>query len=322
MKFLLPQGIGDSVWALHKIEAIRDAQAPGEPIEVYLTCTKRDPLQERALDFIRRFTFVSHADMRLNYCIHNEPPYRKDGCYSYIEDGWYNNFASDPERYCALMPNGPLEHGIRLEKWLPQYPIRWDIFNDFTIRPAESAYADRLHKSIGSYCVFYPGPLAGNSISGHNRNMLWKPTEWITLGERIREEFGLKIVVVGAPYDLDYYREFILPNLNGSSRGWISVIGETSIGQLFAVTQRSKFLISYQAGVGIISAYLGVPTAMWWRPWGDSLSQDIFLSFREEMSHTWASPKILESGSYFPMIYGRHRVGEIMSEIHSRRWAE
>jgi hypothetical protein len=319
IKFLCPQGIGDVTWALTKVESVRDALAPGEPIEVYLTCTKRDQLQDRALDYIRRFRFISSADMRLNYCIHNEPPYRKDGCYSYIEDGWYD---FPDGRYCALMPNGPLEHGIRLEKWLPKYPIRWDIFSDFTIRPSEYAYADRLYKSLGPYCVFYPGPLAGNSVSGHNRNMLWKPTEWVMLGERIREELGLKIVVVGASYDLDYYNEFIVPNLNGSSRGWISVIGETSIGQLYAVTQRSKFLISYQAGVGIISAYLGVPTAMWWRPWGDSLSQDIFLSFREEMSYAWAPPAILDSGSYLPMIYGKHRVNEIMSEIQSRRWAE
>lgn len=319
MKFLLPQGIGDSVWALHKAEAIRDALDPGGPIDCYLTCTKRDQLQERALTFLRRFSFVNSADMRLNYCIHNEPPYRKDGCYSYIEDGWYE---FDDGRYCALMPNAPLEHGIRLEKWLPHYPIRWNIFDDFTIYPSETDYAERLHKSVGDYCVFYPGPLAGNSISGHNRNMLWKPTEWITLGERIRQEFGLRIVVVGASYDLDYYTVFIAPDLNGSSPHWLNLIGETTIGQLYAITKRSKFLISYQAGVGIISAYLGVPTAMWWRPWGDSMSQDIFLSFREEMASAWASPAILASGSYLPMIYGKHRVNEIMDEVHSRRWAE
>ena len=324
MKFLLPQGIGDSCWALTKIQSVRDTLAPGEPIDVYLTCSKRDPLQDRALDFIRRFGFVHTAEMRLNYGIHHNngtdrPPFTPGGYWDYIEDGWYE-FAG--ERYCVLIPNAPLERGIRLEKWLPQYSIDWDIFRHFRISLQEQAYGKMVRSKIGPYAVFYPGPIEGNTREGHNRNMLWKPAEWVALGERIHKELGLAIVAVGAAYDYDYYTHMLAPRLNGASSHWVDLIGRTTLGELWSVTSNAKFVISYQAGVGIISAYLGTPTAMWWRPRGDSISQAGFLSFEEEMSSAWASPKIIESGTYLPLIYGRDKGDYIMQQIAERGWAK
>jgi hypothetical protein len=322
MKFLLPQGIGDSVWALHKIQAVRDRIAPDEPIEVYLTCSERNMLQDRALDFLRRFDFLSRVDMRTNYGLLNNygndrPPFTPGGYWDYIDDGMYD---FKGEKYCVLIPNAPLERGVRLENWLPQYPIDWDIFRHFRITLQEQAYGKMALSKIGPYAVFYPGPLHGNTIEGHNRNMLWKPAEWVELGERIHRDLGLSIVVVGAEYDRDFYTHMLAPRLNGSSVHWIDLIGRTSIGKLFAVTRNSKFLISYQSGVGIVSTYLNVPTAMWWRPRGDSISQAGFLSFEEEMASGWVPPQILESKSYLPMIYGRQKVSDIMGEIASRGW--
>lgn len=318
MNFLLPQGIGDSVWALHKIQAVRDRLNPGGKINAFLTCSERNLLQDRALEFIRRFDFISSVDMKVNYSIlREESPVRKDGCYNYIEDGMYE-FQGD--KYCVLIPNAPLEHGIRLEEWLPQYAIDWDIFKRFRISDDERGFAADLCRRVGPYAVFYPGPLGGNTLEGHNRNMLWKPAEWIELGGRIQREFGLAIVVVGAYYDKDYYTEMLLPSLNGSSPTWTDLIGETSIGELYAVTSRAKFLISYQAGVGIVSTYLGTPTGIFWRPWGDSISRNWFLSFREEMASGWVPPRMITSGTHLPLIYGRHGVGYIMDEIRTRGW--
>lgn len=324
MKFLLPQGIGDSCWALTKIQSVRDTLAPGEPIDVYLTCSDRTPLQDRALDFIRRFDFIHSAEMRLNYGLLNmvsddRPPFTPGGYWNYISDGMYD---FKGERYCVLIPNAPLERGIRLEQWLPQYSIDWNIFSHFRITPQERAYGDMVRSKIGPYAVFYPGPIDGNTREGHNRGMLWKPTEWVSLGERVHQDLGLSIVAVGAQYDYDYYRHMLAPRLNGASSHWIDLIGRTSLGELWSVTSNAKFVISYQAGVGIISTYLGTPTAMWWRRRGDSISSAGFLSFEEEMSAAWVPPTTLESGKYLPMIYGRETVTDIMGEIESRGWSK
>lgn len=324
MKYLLPTGIGDSVWALHKIQSIHAKLDPSGPIDVLLSCSDLNPLQERALDFVRRFDFISSAEMRLNYGLLNilndkTPPFTPGGYYDYIEDGKYT---FKGEKVVALIPNAALERGLRLESWLPHHEINWDIFSHFRLSTKEIAYGERVRSKLGPYAVFYPGPLHGNTIEGHNRNMLWKPAEWVELGERIHDEYGIPLVIVGASYDHDYYTHMIAPRLNGSATHWIDLIGRTTLGELFSVTNNAKFVISYQAGVGIVSTYLRTPTAIWWRARGDSISQIGFLSFEEEMSHAWTPPAILESGSYLPMIYGRAGVEFILSEITRRGWAK
>jgi len=313
VKFLLPTGVGDSCWALFKIQAIRDKLDPGGTIDVSLVGSSGQ-VDSRAIDFVKRFSFVNSVNMKA-YEIHNKRFYRKDGCYDYIEDGMYE---FDGDKYCVLIPNEPLERGVRLEEWLPQYPINWNIFKQFRISPDELDFAVQLKNEIGPYAVFYPGPLHGNTIDGHNRNGLWKPEDWIELGKRIHEEFGLEIVTVGAVYDASYYSVCLKSMV---SDYWHNLIGKTNLGQLWAVTGQSKFLISYQAGVGIIATYLGTPTGIFWRPNGDSISPNVYLSFNEKMASAWVPPAILEKGTHLPLIYGKHGPNYVMNEIRTRRWA-
>jgi hypothetical protein len=227
----------------------------------------------------------------------------------------------DGEKYCVLIPNAPLEKGIRLEDWLPQYPINWNIFHDFHIEISERIKAADVHAQIGDYAVFYPGPLAGNTVEGHNRGPIWKPEDWAELGERIHREFGLHILVVGASYDLAYYSSMLEPLLKGKDY-WTSVIGRTNLGELWSLTDRSKFVVSYQAGVGIISTYRETPTAIFWRQHGNSISSSHYLTFDEKMASAWVPPKVLDSGTHLPLIYGRHDVDYILSEVRQRRWHE
>jgi hypothetical protein len=317
MKFLLPTGIGDSVWALHKIGAIRDVQDAGGPIDVALV-GGTSQLDSRALDFIRRFTFVNSATMKPYNIYRDGSWFTKQGFYNYLDDGWYE---FEGTKYCILIPNATLERGERLETWLPQYAIRWNIFDDFRITDDERSFATQLHARIGDYAVFYPGPLAGNTEDGHNRNALWPPENWVELGRRIHAELGLRIVVVGALYDASYWQWLLGPLLADDMPHWYNLIGQTNLGQLWSVTSRAKFLISYQAGVGIVATYLNTPTAVWWRPYGDSISQSGFLSFDERMASAWVPPKVLDSGTHLPLIYGRHGVGYIMDAIRDRGWA-
>jgi ADP-heptose:LPS heptosyltransferase len=314
MKFILPTGIGDSVWALHKIQAIRDKQNPGGRIDVYLV-GGNNQIDTRAVDFVQRFSFVDHVEMR-SYSIHKSGYWIKDdGTYNYLEDGIYT---FDGEKYCVLVPNATLEHGIRLEEWLPHYPIRWDIWKDFYISEEERSYARSFHAKTGDYAVFYPGPLNGNTENGHNRNALWRPEDWAELGAKVQSEMGLKVAVVGAPYDATYWQFLLGPLVR--SEGWHNLIGQTSLGQLWGITSRAKFVISYQAGVGIVSTYLGTPTALFWRSYGDSISPDHFLSFDERMASAWVPPKILDAGTHLPLIYGRHGIPYIMA--WAKRWVQ
>jgi hypothetical protein len=311
MNFLLPTGIGDSVWALHKIEAIRDKVDPGGDIHVSLVGSNNQ-VDSRAMDFVRRFKFVSSVRMR-PFSIHKEGPWiSEDGTYNYIDDGLYT-FGG--EQYVALLPNRALEHGIRLEQWLPHHAVRWDIWKDFRIASEERMRVE------GPYCVFYPGPLHGNTADGHNRNALWRPEDWVELGRRIYGQLGLRIVTVGANYDATYYEWMLKPLLRRAGLQWTNLIGKTNLGELWSVTSAAKFVISYQAGVGIVSTYLGSPTAIFWRPYGDSISPQWFLSFDERMASAWVPPEVIATGKHLPLIYGKHGVEFILSEIVRRGWA-
>ena len=317
MKFLLPTGIGDSVWALHKIEAIRDAQDPGGTIDILLACGEASHLESRALDFVRRFSFVDSAAMFPGCGLGRYPLIRPDGCYNYLDDGWWEY---EGVRYCVLIPNATLERGERLESWLPHYPIDWSIWNRFRISREESKFAHDIHKTIGRYAVFYPGPLEGNTINGHNRNMLWRPQDWVELGNRVHKELQLPVLLVGASYDLSYYEQLLRPIADPDTWMDLNLIGRTNLGQLWSLTSLAQFVVSYQAGVGIVSTYLSTPTAMFWRPHGDSISPAAYLTFDERMASAWVPPAILASGKHLPCIYGRDGVQQIMK--WARRWAE
>lgn len=314
MRVIIPTGIGDSVWALHKVQAIRDKQDTHGPIEIYLVGSDAG-IDNRALDFVRRFRFVDHAEMKA-VAIHAGSLFRPDGTYNYIEDGWYE-FNGD--RFCVLIPNAALEHGIRLEDWLPQYPINWKIWDDFRITNEEREIVRTLPKP---YAVFYPGPLNGNTRDGHNRQAIWKPMDWITLGRRVHEEFGLDIVAVGAPYDSSYYDLLLHPFLGNDTSFWTNMIGQTDLGQLWSITSAAQFVISYQAGVGIVSTYLGTPTGIFWREHGNSINPHALLTFDERMASAWVPPNVLAAGTHLPLIYGRHGVDYILTEVRQRRWHE
>lgn len=317
MRFLCPTGIGDVAWALHKIQAVAERHN-ANCIDVGLTCGIESKVETRALDFVRRFEFINSVCMCPGYGILQEPFFTKDGYWNYIEDGFYE---IKGERWCVLTPNVALERGFPLGSgWLPHIPIRWDIWNDFRITNAEAEQGVDMTPH-GDYAVFYPGPLDGNTVQGHNRNMIWRPQDWIELGKRLHDEHGLSIVAVGAMYDAPYYDTLLGPNLNGASGYWTNLIGQTNLGSLFTITKHARMVISYQAGVGIVSTYLGTPTGIFWRAKGDSILREGYLSFEEEMASSWVPPAMcVADGTHLPLIYGRHGVDHIMQEMERRKW--
>lgn len=314
MRLLLPQGIGDSIWALHKAESVAKMEGDGV-VEVFLNCSEDNYIQARALQFIKRFKCVSSAKM-LVVSIHPPMniPVDAFGRYIYIDDGW---FCKGFDSYFALMPNGPLERGIRLEDWLPKYPVNWDLPSQFQFTQEEGAKADLFRERIGKYCVFYLGSLNGNTKNGHNRGPRWKPEDWVNIAERFQKEFGLGIVVVGADYDETYYEVLVKHRIDDP---WHDFIGRCTIADTFALVKRANFVLSFQSGIGIFASYLGVPTGIFWRAKGDSISPDFYLSFEEEMASAWVRPDMLEQKKHLPLIYGRHGVDYIVEEMRKRKW--
>lgn len=306
MNFLVPQGIGDSIWALLKVQSIAD----GESINIFVACmNKNNPEEARALEFISRFNFVNSAamyEMPMNgnagCVLLPSSPADENGLYRYIPES-----TQLPGIDHVLIPNGSLERGIRLEDWRPEYAINWRVMDEFR-------FEDFLPAK--DYVVFFMGSESSNTTAGHNRNRLWRPGDWVALGEWVQRELGCEIFVVGADYDRSYFSDNVKPLTNY----WIDIIGNTDIGMTYSIVKGARFVISYQSGIGIVASYMGVPTGIFWRAKGDSISPDTYISFDERMAEAWADPQMIEQGKHMPLIYGRHGVEYITEEIKKRGW--
>lgn len=317
MRFLLPQGIGDSVWALLKIQDIAKKLGDGV-VDVYLNTSKTDYREDRAVNFINRFSFVNKVGQLVTPITKDVyPPLDKDGYYVYLDDGPPTN-GLDVDY--ILIPNRVLERGLRIENWMPDFDVNWSIMDDFRFTDREVRLASDLRKELSEYCVFYLGPETGNTVDGHNRNSLWKPEDWAELGKFVTQRLNSRVVVVGARYDFDYWAKYVRPLVKDQK--WIDLIGSTEISAAYAVTKQARFVISYQSGIGIVSEYMGVPSALFWRQKGDSISPypNFYTSFEEAMNGAWSPPEMLVAGKHMALYYGRHDAKFVCEEIVRRGW--
>jgi FkbM family methyltransferase len=317
LRLAVPAGIGDAVWALTKIpHLLRIYEAEKAHISL---C---GPRPYRALPFVERFDFVASAEYSRWECVESQP-YTPEGTYNWAPSGigWHHEYD------WMLQANRHLESGRRLEDWLPDMETDWHIADRFRFTSREVREAIEFERSHGPYCLFYLGPEAGNTTSGHNRGALWRPQDWGLMARHFRE-LGLKVVVVGAAYDQSYFENYFAPPRSPRERGEVqnvlgectNMIGKWSIGQTFSAVQRARCVNANQSGNGIFAVYLGVPTACFWRPHGDSIAPNAFVSFKEEMASAWAPHDALATGRYLPAIYTKCTPDSIVQHAVEHDW--
>lgn len=291
-------------------------------MEVYLAVGAHSIPEERAVEFIKRFDFVQKCEAKVAKIVpEGSPLVRPNGLPIYLDDMLHlPSIGID----CTLMPNTHVDAGKRLEVWLPDFDIDWGVASHFQFKELEQQNAEGLLEE-GPYCVFYMGPDAGNSAggAGWNRGPLWHPIDWVTLGRRIYKELGLRIVVVGSNWDINYWLYRISPLLDESEvdTSWCSMIGATGIGDVFAVIQKARFTVSYASGLGIFSSYLKTPTVMFYREKGDSINPSLYISPEPDAATAWVDPKTLAEGKYIGQFYSKDCTGDsLFEEIQRRGW--
>ncbi len=305
VSFVLPNGIGDVLWALTKIKYL----AAGRPIDVILAGDPRREIDHRAVPFLRRFPFIRDVSvLDIPILEDKENPTDSRGRYRYVSDGVRGS-------HHYLMPNRPLEAGRRLEDWLPETPTDWKIMDEFNWATTERG--KDLGKGLSPMVAFYLGPEAGHCDEGHNRGWLWEPKHWIELGAAFAER-GFQVAVVGAHYDRSFFENYVQKAVAESGQVWADLIGRFEIGETLAFLKEAKCFISYQCGLGVCANYLGINTAMFWRPDGDSAHQDRLVCFAEAMKDAWTRPEWPEK--YIGMIYTKVTPASLMEEIDRREW--
>lgn len=310
LKVAVPPGIGDSLWSITKIPHLRRLHEA----DAVIVAVKGTSLN-RSQDFLSAFTCVDRVIYE-DFPIHPpEGQLTKEGPYLYIDS------QQDWKGYdWLLISNGHLERGNRLEDWLPEIDTDFTLGSQWVFNPTYLRKAQEFRSSLnGRYAVFYLGPYAGNTRDGHNRGPIWSVKDWCALADSLHHNYGLKIVLVGAEYDKDFSDGFML---RMRDRDYIiDLVGETPIGLTYSYILYSEMCVSYQSGIGIFSVYLGVPTVLWWRPYGDSISPWHYISFKNEMATAWAPPWSLENGRYLAEIYGdESNPQRILNEVEARQW--
>jgi ADP-heptose:LPS heptosyltransferase len=305
--FLMPNGIGDCMWALLKIRAI----AGQKPIDVALSGDPGKEIDERAVPFLRRFPFIRSVRVEdVPVLVDREHPNDDQGRYRYCPDGQRGDWH-------FLAPNAPLEQGKRIETWLPDVPIDYNVIDAFSWSGTERGV--REAEAMGPFCAFYLGPEAGHTNEGHNWGWLWEPKHWVELGGAMKRR-GLKVCVVGAKYDRSFWERYVRDGVGEDNQSWEDRIGEFEIGETFAFLKRAKFLISYQCGLAIVLHYMGGRVAAWWRKDGDSMHPHRKLCFADGMKDAWVRPDYAQN--YIGMFYRRESVADLVAEIDRRGWAE
>lgn len=292
----VPSGIGDALWALTKVPWLRSLHGAAH---VEIVVCNRPPL--RSADFLRGFDFVDAVGYEPLDILHSEQT-TDSGRWNYLptQQDWHG-------LDWLLIPNGHLEDGGRLEEWLPAAETDWGICQRYRYRESALQRAEAL-LADGPYVVTFLGNRAGNTSAGHNRNALWSRDDWVKLWSRMHAA-GYRVIVVGAEYDRDY--SAVVLDEAGRPDWIIDAVGQWAIDETLAVIRRAAGVIAYQSGLGVFAAFLGVPTAMWWRPHGDSLFADRHVTFREPMASAWVPPQ----ACYLPLIYGRQNAEQTATQF-------
>lgn len=85
--------------------------------------------------------------------------------------------------------------------------------------------------------------------------------------------------------------------------------------------RRSKFLISFPSGIGILGPFLDVPTVVFWRDQNDSYHPlHERAGFERGFASNWVSPDVKSGGTYYPAWYGHDTPQTVFSIIEQRGW--
>jgi hypothetical protein len=314
-------GIGDAVWSFVIADAVKAKFGASEL--VYYVHDSGDNRRKRSNNMLARFDFVSDLVSDVFHIHADTPMNAKTGHLNYVEGGEVPLDSPDNFDYRMII-NTHLEHGksydeICEEMGLDPAQLNYDFFRGYREHDSDLNAVSKVMAQLSEkYVIFYYGALIDNSESGLNRGGIWTPEDWNTLGRLIHEEYGCKIALIGAPYDLDFAKKV----QNGNQDlFYVNTIGQLDITETLALIQRSQFIVSFPAGVGIVGPYMRVPTVIFWRP--KHMSYHVMhdrAGFDPKFATNWVPPKVLASGGYYPAWYGSDTPSSIMKAIKRGGW--
>lgn len=323
LRVAVMSGIGDSVWSLMFAKALLE-RYPNSLLDFVIN-DSGDARRKRSNGMMARFSAV-HSISTQKFSVHADPAMDvATGHLRYVPSGQVPLMSDEGFDY-RLIVNTYLEHGYNVEDvclqlGLPSKLVDFDFFQGYATQEKDLRAARKVLNQAGTnYVVFYYGALIDNTDGGLNRGGLWSPADWNALGRKLHEEYGCKIVIIGASYDLEYAK---LVQSQTDDLFYVNTIGQLEIAETLQVINGAKFIVSFPAGVGIVAPYMRVPSVIFWRP--KDLSYHIMherAGFEAEFSTNWVPPKVKSGGLYYSAWYGVDTPETIAAEISKQGWAK
>ena len=199
----------------------------------------------------RRFAALLHmnASMRANFVSTAVPAYRRIGfdrarardyqwafCNEHVA-------ARDPERRHVL--DGLFQFAEHLG--VRERVMRWDI----PVSDADLRYAEELTAGAGPTCVISP---CSSQRARNFRN--WRAENFISLIRYLQDEYSANVLLTGAatPVERQYEQEIL-----AATAGVTSLIGATSLKQLYAVIAAANLVICPDSGPAHMATAAGTP---------------------------------------------------------------
>jgi heptosyltransferase-2 len=137
------------------------------------------------------------------------------------------------------------------ETLLPLGVTPTDMHLDFFYSPADREFVDTLisSSSLEKKIVVAVNPGASNRIK------CWGPHRFAELGDRIVEELGAGVVIVGGPDERDL-ADTILAGMRNEP---LDMLGQTTLAQLGALLHRCDVLVSGDTGPMHMATAVGTP---------------------------------------------------------------
>lgn len=281
----MPPGIGDLHWIMVKMESFKEKNDIKKiKVVMNLGHEENKSFHDCSLDYLKLIPFIDSAKSIIDIIPFEYSLAGGSGTPLFINHGGCDYM---------LEFNSSLEQGVKLDEILPEYETNFDYPID---EPSETRqFAKRVKESVGGrMALLFTGSIAGNNVWVKN---LWTAENWMELARKIYSETSCKPVLIGARWDKSYSKKLLKLDRDGIIH---SIVGQTSLANLFAIIRAANILVAYQCGVVMMATKFRTPVAGFWPIKSDA---NPYGQFKREFMKSWLPPWAEDVG-FMPFGFG------------------
>lgn len=288
-----PPGVGDIIWMMNKLKAIRERESP---CRINLVVCANKFAAERSLDLLNNCGLIDS-------CTFEELPLPRGEVCPDVSRPVYNLFA-----------NPHVDAGKPIQEWLPLYACDFDL--KFELPAAVDAQVKARMGDKVYATVYFSSNAWNEECTG---GQAWTPREWAATCINLNAR-GIKPVVLGRAWDIEYANrvaeEIILAG-EVPNKIWLNMIDKTPLLLALGMMKHAKITVgSGSSGLTIAAAYLGYNVLTFWpKPGVLPIEPYLCTVIKDGFSTKWMPPDVMAKGNYTAMHFGEFTLEDVLSHV-------